>query len=218
MKRTNFIYRNGLLIFAIGFFLIFWIAQAVTGWYEYNTTLNEGGANTLNFGQYLFTGHFVETTFENWESEFLQMFLYVLFTVWLRQWGSSESKKLDSISDVDKVPVAGPNSPWPVKQGGWTLKIYQNSLSLAFLILFIISLGLHAKGSYNVYVVEETLKHHKIDDFLSYLTQSRFWFESFQNWQSEFLSIASIVGFSIFLRQKGSPESKPVDMPHSEIP
>jgi hypothetical protein len=165
---------------------------------------------------YLTSGHFWQATFENWESEFLQMFLYVLLTVWLRQWGSSESKPLDEPDPVDQPPAPGPSAPWPVKRGGIWLTLYRNSLSLAFLVLFLISWCFHAWGSFKDYQVEEGLKGQPVKDFTGFLGEPRFWFESFQNWQSEFLSVLSIVVLSIFLRQQGSPESKPVDTPDEE--
>lgn len=217
-KRFGFIHRNGLSIFAIGFFLLFWALQAWTGWLENNEELKEKGAHALSLGAYLLSGSFAEVTFENWESEFLQMFLYVIATVKLRQMGSSESKAMDRAEDVDAEPKPSAKAPWPVRKGGWVLALYKNSLSIAFLILFLVSFGLHAAGSYRDYVTEEQLKSQLPDGFIGFLGQPRFWFESFQNWQSEFLAIASIVILSIWLRQHGSPESKPVDMPHDETP
>lgn len=216
--KHSFFYKNGLSIFAVGLFLLFLTGQILTGWYDYNNDLFEEGGKTLTLLAYLSTGHFIETTFENWESEFLQMFMYVLATVKLRQLGSSESKKLDEQEDVDREPKASARAPWPVQKGGIVLLFYKNSLSLAFFLLFLVSFAFHAWGSYDHYRAEEILKHRPVEPFSSYLWGAKLWFESFQNWQSEFLAIASIVILSIFLRQKGSPESKPVDMAHSETP
>ncbi len=216
--QYSFARRNGLAIFSFGFFALFLMAQILTGWADYNNTLLEEGGHKLALAQYLTTGHFVETTFENWESEFLQMSLYVLATVWLRQMGSSESKKMEGAEDVDRMPVAHANAPWPVKRGGLILTVYKNSLSLAFLLLFLISFALHAWGSYDHYAADELLKGHAIQTFRQYFFGATLWFESFQNWQSEFLAIGSIVVLSVYLRQMGSPESKPVDMPNNETP
>lgn len=154
----------------------------------------------------------MQATFENWESEFLQMGLYVFMTVFLYQQGSAESKSLDKPEEVDRKPKVHPQAPWPVKKGGWILAIYQRSLSLVFVLLFTVSFIGHAYGTMRQLNEEE----HKALNLLSVLGENRFWFESLQNWQSEFLSVASIVFFSIYLRQKGSPESKPVDSPHEE--
>ncbi|HEY8938934.1 MAG TPA: DUF6766 family protein, partial [Cellvibrio sp.] len=149
--------------------------------------------------------------FENWESEFLQMALYVMMTIFLYQQGSSESKKLEGKEAVDREPVAHPGAPWPVRRGGLVLVIYKNSLSLAFILLFLISFFLHAFGT-----MQQLNEEGASLNLITVFAEDRFWFESFQNWQSEFLSVASIVFLSIYLRQKGSPESKPVDAPNSE--
>ena len=114
----------------------------------------------------------------------------------------------------DREPKPHKNAPWPVKKGGLILKLYEYSLTIAFFTLFLISFGLHAYGSWENYNVEQELKKLPGEEFMIYIFDTRFWFESFQNWQSEFLSVASIVILSIFLRQKFSPQSKPVDAPH----
>lgn len=215
---SSFFYRNSLSLFAFACFALFLAAQTFTGWDEYNHELADYGRVPSSLSSYLVSGHFIETTFENWESEFLQMFIYVLATVWLRQFGSSESKPLNKEVEVDKEPIPSPAAPGPVKRGGWVLKVYKNSLSLAFLGLFLLSFVLHAYGSYTADIEEKALKHQKIETFSDYMAGSKFWFESFQNWQSEFLAIGSIVVLSIYLRQQGSPESKPVAMPHHENP
>jgi hypothetical protein len=148
------------------------------------------------------------------------MFGYVILTAFLFQKGSSESKKLDETEPVDRDPRASRRKrdvPWPVRRGGFILKLYENSLSLAFLLFFFISITLHAIAGAAEYSQEQAA-HGERASFtaLQYAGTSRFWFESLQNWQSEFLAIASMVLLSIFLRQRGSPESKPVDSPHHE--
>ncbi|UDF05318.1 DUF6766 family protein [Asticcacaulis sp. AND118] len=216
--KYPFLRRNGLSVFVLGFFLVFWAAQALTGWAVYNEMRTEEGAAAIGLLGYLTTGDFIEVTFENWESEFFQMGIYVLATVWLRQQGSSESKPVEGDSDVDKQPVAHPGAPWPVRRGGWILGLYKYSLSLAFFALFLISFSLHAFGSYRHHVEEAALKDQPAEGFAAFMAGPTFWFESFQNWQSEFLAIGAIVILSIWLRQHGSPESKPVDMAHDENP
>jgi hypothetical protein len=165
---------------------------------------------------YLHTGHFISATFENFQSEFLQMGLYVLLTVGLRQKGSAESKSLTEQEEVDRTPRAVPDAPWPVKRGGVWLKLYSHSLSIVFFILFFVSWGLHLYGSWQSHNAEQALNGQPAETLAAYITNPQFWFETFQNWQSEFLSVLSIVVLTIFLRQKGSPESKPVDAPHLE--
>lgn len=216
LSKDSFFYKNSLSLIFVTLFIITLIAQAITGWHVHNAELEDNKAAAINFAGYLNSGHFISATFENFESEFLQMALYVILTVGLRQKGSAESKSLDEPEEVDREPKAGPDAPWPVNKGGWILKLYQNSLFSVFLVLFFISWGLHLYGSWVDHNQENALKNQPLDTVGAYLMQSNFWFEAFQNWQSEFLSIASIVIFTIFLRQKGSPESKPVDAPDSE--
>lgn len=216
MKKQNFFYRNSLSIVLIALMLICLYGQFITGWRTQNKELAEEGQHLLSVGEYIHSGHFIQATFENWESEFLQMMLYIVLTVSLRQKGSSESKSLDEKEDVDAEPKPHAKAPWPVKKGGIWLKLYNHSLSFAFALLFVISFALHFYGSYKDYVSEQAAKKLAAMSAQNYFFDSRFWFESFQNWQSEFLAVASIVILSIWLREKGSPESKPVDMPHHE--
>jgi len=215
-KKRSWLYKNGLSICFITIFLITLAAQAITGWKEHNADLTDHGRRGLPLSTYLCSGHFISATFENFESEFLQMALYVLLTVKLRQIGSAESKKIDEPEEVDRDPVASKNAPWPVKKGGWILKLYSHSLSLCFITLFVISWGLHFYGSWQEYNIGQSLMGKPRESMAAYLGQANFWFETFQNWQSEFLSVAAIVVLTIFLREKGSPESKPVDAPHLE--
>ncbi len=216
MKRHGFFYRNGLSIVFLSLFIATLLAQAFTGWKDHNSELEDAGRNAINFSLYLQTGHFISSTFENFQSEFLQMALYVVLTIYLRQEGSSESKKLDGKEEVDREPRAGKDAPWAVKKGGWILKLYSMSLSLVFFILFFISWGLHLYGSLEAHNQELITDNKSPLNLSQFLAEPSFWFETFQNWQSEFLSVASIVILSIYLRQKGSPESKPVDAPHKE--
>jgi len=213
--------ENGLSIALISLFLIFWVGQSVVGYREHNNEQREHGQTEIAFGPYLRSAHFWEATAENWESEFLQMFGYVILTAVLFQKGSSESKDPEKSEEpVDRDPRASRNkrdAPWPVRRGGWVLKLYEQSLSLAFLLFFLVSISLHALAG-NLEYNQEQADHGEAGtrSVLQYVGSSQFWFESLQNWQSEFLAIASMVVLSIFLRQRGSPESKPVDAPHSE--
>ncbi|WP_158827099.1 DUF6766 family protein [Mucilaginibacter lacusdianchii] len=215
-SKHTFLYRNGLTLFFLVLFIITLAAQALTGWKENNQERTDKGGSELSLTQYLRTGHFLSATFENFQSEFLQMGMYVVLTVGLRQIGSAESKSLDEPEDVDREPQPNPAAPWPVRKGGIWLKLYSNSLSVCFVVLFLISWGLHLYGSWIDHNDQQVLSHKPKDDLLSFLGQPTFWFETFQNWQSEFLSIISIVFLTIYLRQKGSSESKPVDAPHME--
>lgn len=211
--------ENGLSIVLLSLFLLFWIGQSAVGHREHNQDQRLHGQPEVAYGSYLRSAHFWEATAENWESEFFQMFGYVILTAFLYQKGSSESKKPDEPAPVDRDPRKHLRraSPWPVHRGGFILKLYEHSLSLALLLFFLISIALHAVSGAAVYNQEQA--GHGQPEHLSlvqYAGTSRFWFESLQNWQSEFLAIASMVLLSIFLRQRGSPESKPVDSPHHE--
>ncbi|WP_427874456.1 DUF6766 family protein [Flavobacterium sp. MMS24-S5] len=215
MKK--FLRNNGL---SICFFLLFiasFVGQIFFGFVEHNKDLTENGTSPISLFSYFSTGHFIESTFENWESEFLQMALLVVLTIFLQQKGSSESKDLDKQEEVDREPSAKrENVPWPVKKGGWILAVYKHSLSIALFLLFFISLGAHFYGSLKDENQQLALKGLPLETASAYIGDSRFWFESFQNWQSEFLSVFAIVIFSIYLRQIGSSQSKPVDAPHMQ--
>ena len=212
--------ENGLSIVLGLSFLLLLVGQAVAGMYAYNEEQLEHGQPAVVFSDYLTSSHFLEATMENWESEFLQMFVFVALTAFLFQKGSAESKKPDEEEPVDRDPRKSRNkkdAPWPVRQGGLILTLYEYSLSLAFLLLFLVSFILHAVGGAEEY--NQSQREHgssEVVSTLEYMGTSRFWFESFQNWQSEFLAVLAMVVLSIFLRQRGSPESKPVDSPYSE--
>jgi len=215
MKK--FLYQNSLSIVFVVLFAGALIGQIFFGIQEYNKELIENGVATVSLSQYLISGHFIESTFENWESEFLQMGLFVWLTIFLRQKGSSESKSCDGEEEVDRLP--DPNrkgAPWAVKKGGLWLALYKHSLTISLLLLFLISFALHVYGSLMDENLKNELKGESPAPLGDYLLSSRLWFESFQNWQSEFLSVFAIVGLSIYLRQIGSSQSKPVDAPNNE--
>lgn len=212
--RTSFWYRNGLTLVLLGMFLVFFASQTWTGWVANNQERLEQGQPPESLGTYLHGGHFLSATFENWESEFLQMGMYVLLTVWLRQKGSAESRELNPAEEKERVD-AGP-TPAPVLAGGLWKALYANSLSLAFGVLFLASFIGHGYGSW-LHENEQRLAEGLVTvSWAEHLSGAQFWFESMQNWQSEFLAVLSIVVLSIFLRQDKSPESKALDAPHSQ--
>ena len=210
-KNGSWLYRNSLSVVFLFFFFLALAAQLLSGWKSYNEEREEQSALPLSLGSYMESGHFIAATFENFQSEFLQMAVYVILTISLRQIGSAESKKINGKEAVDREPVPRADAPWPVKKGGWRLKMYSHSLSIAFALLFFASWALHLYGSFKKYNVHQELIHKAPLRLTAFLREPDFWFETFQNWQSEFLSVASIVILTIFLRQKGSPQSKPVD-------
>ena len=214
-----FLRNNGLSIVILILFLILLAGQSFAGWHQFNAEQREHGESAVPFSEYLLGDHFAEATAENWESEFLQMAFYVLLTTFLFQRGSSESKKIGEKEAVDRDPRRAKNekdAPWPVRKGGWVLRVYEYSLTLAFLVLFTVSFSWHAIGGSREYSQEQLTHGGDPVSVFEYLSTSRFWFESFQNWQREFLALGAMALLSIFLRQRGSPESKPVDAPHSQ--
>ncbi|MFL5773803.1 MAG: DUF6766 family protein [Flavisolibacter sp.] len=215
MKK--FFRHNGLSIVFFVLFILTLIGQSVTGLKQYNNELKEHADQPVSYVDYLTTGHFFEATFENWESEFLQMALFVLLTMHLYQKGSSESKDPDKKEEVDKEPDPKKKDvPWPVKKGGIILSIYKYSLGYSLFLLFILSFVLHWYGSLLHYNKQQMLKHEPTETALQYIGNSRLWFESLENWQSEFLSVFAIVILSIYFRQKGSSQSKAVDAANSD--
>lgn len=211
--------ENSLSIVFGVVFLITLAGQTVTGWRVYNGGREDHGRPPVGYAAYLTSGHSAEATFENWESEFLQMAAFVVLTVYLRQKGSAESRSLEGPEPVDEDPRAArdrPGVPWPVRRGGLALKLYENSLGLAFLALFLLSFALHAAGGAAQFSEDQVDHGGKAVSALQYVGTSQFWFESLQNWQSEFLSIGAMVAFTVFLRQRGSPQSKPVATPNAE--
>jgi hypothetical protein len=217
VAMIKFIRQNSLSIVFLLIFLLALGGQVLTGFAEHNKERKEDGYAPYSIGSYLHSGHFIQATFENWESEFLQMALFVVLTIFLRQKGSSESKKCEGEEEVDREPSPDrKGAPWAVRKGGWILAIYKHSLTIALFTLFILSMVLHFYGSMKDENEKLSMKGKPLQSLSAYLGDSRFWFESFQNWQSEFLSVFAIIVLSIFLRQKGSPQSKPVDAPNSE--
>jgi hypothetical protein len=215
----DWIYDRALTLVLLVLFAVSLAGQVGTGLAEYNAEQREHGEPTVTLRPYLATGHPWEALFENWESEFLQMAAFILLTTFLVQRGSPESRRPHQKELVDADPrdhTDDPDAPWPVRRGGWVMILYEHSLGLAFLLLFLVSWIGHAIGGFFEYVDDQVAHQQPAPAFTDYLTSSRFWFESFQNWQSEFLSIAAMVWLAVYLRQRWSPESKPVHAPHDE--
>ena len=215
----RFLFENGLSLAALGLFLFSFAGQILAGHRTHNEEQRAHAEAPVSLGEYLRSGAFIEATAENWESEFLQMGLFVLLTAFLYQRGSSESKRLEEPEAVDQDPNEArndPNAPWPVRHGGLPLTLYKHSLSLVLLLLFLISFAMHAVGGSMEYNEEQRQHGEATVSVLGYIATSRFWFESFQNWQSEFFSVGVLVLLSIWLRQYGSAQSKPVAAPMSD--
>ncbi len=215
MRR--FLRNNGLCLSLMALFLASFVGQVATGLRVYDSDRETHGKSAVGLGAYLTSGHFLEATFENWESEFLQMAAFVLLTVKLYQKGSPESNDPDD-PDADERKPKPPfeRHPWAVRRGGWVKRLYSTSLSGALLLLFVGSFALHAVGGAREYSEEQVEHGEPPVTALAFVGTSEFWFQSFQNWQSEFLSVAAVVFLAVWLRQKGSPESKRLESAHHD--
>jgi hypothetical protein len=213
--RRSFLYRNGLSLSFGALMLVALAGHAWAGWRMAQEEARDQHRAAPTLASYLASGEFHSSVFENWESEFLQMGLFVLLTVHLRQQGSSESRKLDPAQEKKKTYPARVQ-PWAARQRGWVRKLYEHSLSLALLLLFALSFVGHWIGSWRHAVDEALAQGLPPPALLDYLGSARLWFESMQNWQSEFLAVLAIVLLSVFLREKDSSQSKDVEAPHSE--
>ena len=210
---------NGLSIALFALFALSIVGHAWSGWIANNENLLTAGGQPLTLLQYLASGAFISSVFENWESEFLQMGTYVVLTAYLFQRGSPESKDPDEPAPQDRDPNLDRNNsraPWPLRAGALARTIYAHSLGLSLFALFAISFILHWWGSTRHAADEALLAGEPIPTIWQHLASAQFWFESFQNWQSEFLSTGALIVLAIYLREWGSPESKPVAAPHGQ--
>lgn len=202
---------NGLTIVLTAAFVFSIGAMALTGWGAHNQELARHGSSGIGLLAYLGRGEFLSAVFENWESEFLQMAAYVMLTAFLFQRGSAESRDPDEENETLPLPSLKRSPGSAIARF-----IYAYSLGIVLALLFVASFALHLLASLRAANEEASLHGGETQGLASYLWDTGFWFESFQNWQSEFLSTAVLVVLSIFLRFRGSPESKRVEAPHSE--
>jgi hypothetical protein len=211
--------NNGLSIVLLAATVLTIGGMFFSGLQSFNQELSRHGQAPVAAFGYLASGHFLSALFENWESEFLQMAAYVVLTAFLFQKGSAESKDPEGAEEVDEDPATRKEdheAPWPVRATPWTRALYSYSLGIALGLLFIASFALHLRFSVAAANLEAQQHGGPLTSAIDHMFSSEFWFESFQNWQSEFLSTAMLVILSIFLRFRGSPESKPVASPHVE--
>jgi Domain of unknown function (DUF6766) len=211
----RFLHENGLTLVLLAIFLASLVGQTVTGHRADSEERREHGLAAQSIGSYLGSGAFLEAVAENWESEFLQMAALVFLASFLRQRGAADSKPLEDEPQEkeDKGPPP-PDAPRAVHRGGLVLKLYSHSLTLALLSLFLFSFAMHALHSWRAANEESRMHGLAGSGLLEHFLGAKFWFESFQNWQSEFLSVAVLGLLSIWLRERGSPHSKPLTAPH----
>ena len=209
----QFLRNNGLSIALFSIFFATLIAMSVVGWRSSNNENKDHQQPEQSYVSYLGSGDFIEGVFENWESEFLQMWALVVLTIWLRQKGADESKPMRG-----KIPQEVPSrysllrsETWGARKKAVAHTLYSHSLSLSLLGIFLISFALHAAGGAAKYN-EEAMNHGDSERVtaVTYVGTSQFWYESFQNWQSEFFAVGTLMVLSIKLRERGSPQSKPV--------
>jgi uncharacterized protein DUF6766 len=215
----SFARRHGISLFFGAILLASLIGQSVAGLHQFNANAIEHNSDTYGWFRYVTSSEFGGDVLENWQSEFLQFFLYILATVWLMERGSSESKTEDDLGRMsDQSQFVGgyakQNSPRWARLGGLRQRLYENSLGLAMLLCFIGSWLGQSVADWRAFNHEQLDHHSSTISWGEYWTNADFWDRSLQNWQSEFLAIGTMAIFAVYLRQRGSPESKPVGAPH----
>ena len=214
-----FLRDNGLSLFFLVLFAAALIGQSFVGLANNNEELMQHGEPAISYGQFVTSSAFLVDVSENWQSEFLQFFLFIAATVWLIQRGSPESKEPGDAgtgSDEDQLvgAHAHPDSPRWARVGGWRQRVYSNSLLLVMGTIFLLSWFAQSLGGVAVANDQNAQHGMPAETWLDYVVSSDFWNRTLQNWQSEFLAVGAMVTFAIYLRQRGSSESKPVGSPH----
>jgi hypothetical protein len=212
---------NGLTLAFGAAFLLVLAGQAVAGHAEFNEQLRADGLATVSLWSYLGSADFAVDVTENWQSEYLQFFLYIFGTVWLVQRGSPESKPVDQAgTEPDRRQLTGtharPDSPRWASSRGWRGAVFARSLGLVMGGLFLLSWLAQSVAGVAAYNELRLRQFQNPVSWGEYLTRADFWSRTLQNWQSELLAMASMAILSVYLRQRGSPESKPVGAPHHE--
>ena len=219
MRR--FLFENSLSIFFLVITLAAIVLQSLAGHRVFNEEAMTHGSETISYGRYLFSSHFGQALLENWQSEYLQFALFALATVWLVQKGSNESKELQSVGlESDQKQKIGGHaasgaSSW-ARARGWRTWIYSHSLVLVMTTIWLASWYAQSVTGWTEYNNEQRDHDEATVSWGSYVTRPHFWEDTLQNWQSEFLAVGSMAVLTIYLRERGSPESKPVGAAHHE--
>jgi hypothetical protein len=218
---ARFLRFNSLSLFFLFIFFAAIVAQSIVGLHAYNEEALQHAQETISWSRYVYTSEFGAAVLENWQSEWLQFCLFTLTTVWLLQEGSPESKPLDQAGlESDEQQKVGPGadsrSPLWARVGGLRTRIYENSLLIAFTVIFFGSWLAQALTGWTEYNNEQEEHRDTPISLATYLTRPDFWEKTLQNWQSEFLAVGTMAVLAIYLRQRGSPESKPVGARHDE--
>jgi hypothetical protein len=217
MKR--FLRENSLGLFFGLLFLAALVGQAIAGHIAHNQEELAHGGEAISLGRYLASSSFGQAVMENWQSEYLQFLLFLMATIWLVQKGSPESKPLDEKGRESEEEQrigehAREDSPAAAKAGGWRAALYGNSMLFLMAFIFLGSWLAQSFTGWTVYNQDQADHHQQTISWLSYIGNADFWEATLQNWQSEFLAVGSFAVFAIYLRQRGSPESKPVGASH----
>ncbi len=217
MRR--FARENSLSLFFLTVFLAALVGQAISGHSAYNDDQLAHGGEAISLGRYVTSSSFGRAVMENWQSEYLQFMLFMLATVWLLQRGSPESKPLDKAGrESDREQRIGPHaysdSPLWARTGGLRTAVYSNSLLIVMSVIFLGSWLAQSLTGWTDFNHQQVEHHEATVSWLGYIGTSSFWESTFQNWQSEFLAVGSFAVLAVFLRQRGSPESKPVGTRH----
>lgn len=214
--------ENSLSLFFLVIFLATLVGQSYAGHLDYNEELKTHDDPTISWGRYAVSSKFGVAVMENWQSEYLQFFVFILATIWFLQKGSNESKKLDEAGlESDQAQRVGkhasPASPsWAKQIGGLRYHLYANSLLVLMGVIFLATWAAESVTGWTEYNADQLDHHQAAVSWGSYVVTSDFWEKSLQNWQSEFLAVGTMAVFTVYLRQRGSPESKPVGAPHEE--
>jgi Domain of unknown function (DUF6766) len=212
---------QSLSLFFLALFVVTLAGQSVAGWKSYNEQQLEHDSPTVTYARYLVSSDYGQAVTENWQSEYLQFVMFIMATIWLVQRGSNESKPISDIGresdEKQKVgPYAKPKSPLWAKVGGWRTTLYSNSLVLVMLVIFFGSWFGQSVTGWTEYNAAQRDHDQSTVSWAGYMTRPDFWENTLQNWQSEFLAVGTMAAYTIYLRQRGSPESKPVGAPHDE--
>jgi hypothetical protein len=222
VSAVRAVLRNNALSLSFGLlFLLTLVGQALSGAADYNEQREAAGLATLSLGRYLTSSSFAVDVMENWQSEYLQFFLYIFATVWLVQRGSSESKEPRQVGpETDREQRVGeharPDSPAWVHAGGWRTTLFSRSLGLVMGGFFLLTWAAMSIAGWSAFNAEQLTDHEDPVSWPGYLAHADFWSRTFQNWQSEMLAVGSMAIFAVYLRQRGSPESKPVGAAHGD--
>ncbi|TFV68250.1 UNVERIFIED_ORG: hypothetical protein E4P37_00770 [Bacillus sp. AZ43] len=220
-KEYGFLRNNALALVFGGLFLVSLVGQAVSGLADHNAQQVAEGLERVSLLDYVTSSSFGVDVMENWQSEYLQFFLYIFATVWLVQKGSSESKDPGAEgTESDREQRVGrhadDDSPAWAGTGGWRTVLFSRSLGLVMGALFLLTWAASSVAGWAAFNSEQLGQRQDPVSYLGYLGEADFWNRSFQNWQSEMLAVGSMAIFSVYLRQRGSPESKPVGVAHAD--